>query len=62
MKVDVNNVLTAIVIGLLTWMGTTLQSLDTSMQLVKYKVEVMQDQSFYKDCAYCNHKLHSELK
>lgn len=60
-KLNLNNVLTTVVIGLLTWMGTTLQSLDKKMGVIEYKVDEMKEQSHYEDCPICNHHKHEQI-
>ena len=61
MKIDTNTVLSAVAIGLLTWVGTTLQNLDKQMSVVNYQIEDIKKQSYYPDCPFCNHHKHSHI-
>lgn len=61
-KLDLNTCLTAAVLGLSSWIFTTVQSVDKSMTLIEYRVEEMAGQTFHKDCAFCNHALHGQLE
>lgn len=62
MKIDTNTILSAVAIGLLSWVGTTLNSVDKSVAIMQYQIEEMKKQTFHENCAFCNHDKHAELK
>lgn len=61
MKIDTNTILSAVAIGLLTWVGTTLNNVDKAVVLMQYQIEQMKEQTFHENCAFCNHEKHGEL-
>lgn len=61
-ELNVNTIMTALVLGLATWTFSTLQSLDRSMLQLVNRVDRMAQQSFYEDCPYCNHALHAVIE
>ena len=58
-EINFNNVIQAISIALLCWCGNTLYKLDKQSDLVQYRIEQIEHQTFYNDCKWCNHN-HSE--
>ena len=62
MKIDTNTILTAISIAILSWVGTTLMSVDKAVVLMKYQIEEIKEQTYHENCAFCNHSKHEHIK
>ena len=55
LELNLNNVIQAISIALLCWCGSTLYRLDKDSQLIDYRIQQIEIQTFHHDCKWCNH-------
>ena len=59
LELNLNTVIQAISIALLCWCGSTLYRLDKDSQLVEYRIQQIEVQTYHNDCKWCNHN-HSD--
>jgi hypothetical protein len=61
-KIDLNTIMTGLVLGLVTWIFTTVQRVDKQIALAGYRVDALAASTFDPDCPYCNHALHGQIE
>jgi len=61
-KIDLNTIMTGLVLGLVTWIFTTVQRVDKQIALAGYRVDALAANTIAPDCPYCNHALHGQIE
>ena len=61
-KIDLNTIMTALVLGMVTWIFTTVLHTDKQMVLIAARVDAIAAGTFHPGCPYCNHELHGQIE
>ena len=61
-KIDLNTIMTSLVLGLVTWIFTTVVHTDKEIVLIGARVDAIAAGTYHPSCPYCNHELHGEIE